>query len=281
MKKSLLYAALCALVSVGTVCPTHADQLPEWELGAGVSALSLPDYRGSDESRVYALPVPYFIYRGDRLKVDREGLRGKLFNTDNLNLDLSIGASVPINSKDNKARNGMPNLDASLEIGPSLEWRIWQPADKRAKLELRMPLRAATTIGPHESPKGIGYVFAPKLNVDLKDFAGVPGLSFGTYVSALYASQKNHDYFYSVPAAYATANRAAYQAKGGYSGAQFVMGVSKRISNFWLGAFFRADSLNGAVIADSPLVKTRRNYAGGIGVSYVFAQSGTLVTADE
>jgi MipA family protein len=274
MKIFILFAAL--------ICASaQAEQLPEWELGIGLSALSLPDYRGSDESRVYALPVPYYIYRGDILKVDRDGLRGKIFNTDKLDLDLSIAVSLPINSKDNKARAGMPNLDGSLEVGPSLEWNVWRTDDRKMKIDLRLPLRLAFTVGPHESPKAIGYAFTPKLNLDLKDFAGVRGLDFGAYISPLYASQKNHDYFYSVPAAYATADRPAYQAKGGYSGAQFVFGASKRVGNIWVGAFLRADSLSGAVIADSPLVKAKRNYAGGVGMSYVFAQSGKLVSSDQ
>ena len=45
---------------------------PLWELGLGVAGLRLPDYRGADQSRAYALPLPYIVYRGTWLKADRE-----------------------------------------------------------------------------------------------------------------------------------------------------------------------------------------------------------------
>ena len=59
--------------------PAAAAEKPLWELGAGLAALQLPDYRGSDKNRFYLLPYPYFIYRGDIVQVDRERISGKIF----------------------------------------------------------------------------------------------------------------------------------------------------------------------------------------------------------
>ena len=64
----------------------------------GVVGFSFPDYRGSDETRFYALPFPYFIYRGDLLKVDRDRVRGLFFRRSWLELDVSLGGSVPVDS---------------------------------------------------------------------------------------------------------------------------------------------------------------------------------------
>ena len=50
---------------------------PLWELGVGVAGLRLPDYRGSDQSRGYVLPLPYIVYRGTWLKADRDGARAR------------------------------------------------------------------------------------------------------------------------------------------------------------------------------------------------------------
>src|SRR5690606_40394337 len=67
----------CALpISFGVLLSAPAfalDEYPLWEAGLGVGALTLPDYRGSDERTNYVFPLPYFIYRGDFLRVDREG----------------------------------------------------------------------------------------------------------------------------------------------------------------------------------------------------------------
>ena len=87
----------------------------------GLVAFSFPDYRGSDQSRFFLLPFPYFVYRGDVLKVDRERVRGLFFRRSWLELDLSLGGSVPVDSSRNDARKGMPDLSPVAELGPSLE----------------------------------------------------------------------------------------------------------------------------------------------------------------
>jgi outer membrane scaffolding protein for murein synthesis (MipA/OmpV family) len=97
----------------------------------------------------------------------------------------------------------------------------------------------------------------------------------------LYGSERSHDYFYSVAPRYATADRPAYDADAGYGGSQFLMSVSRRYSKYWLGAFVRWDSLNGAVFADSPLVKSESYFAAGVGFAWIFWESSRLVEADE
>ena len=52
-------------------------------------------------------------------------------------------ASVPTRSKDNDARAGHARpAPARFEIGPNLNVELWQSADRRLKLDLRLPLRA-------------------------------------------------------------------------------------------------------------------------------------------
>jgi hypothetical protein len=72
--------------------PSNAigEEKPLWEVGAGLALLQMPDYRGSDENRLYLLPYPYIIYRGDILKVDRERISGRIFKTDKLLLEFSL-----------------------------------------------------------------------------------------------------------------------------------------------------------------------------------------------
>src|SRR5919108_4076162 len=111
-------AIVAALVCAATA---HAEPRPQWEIGAGAAAVTLPDYRGSDESRGYLLPVPYVIYRGERLRVDRQGVRGIFFESDRVELNLSLNATPPVDSEDNRAREGMPELDPTFEIGPRLD----------------------------------------------------------------------------------------------------------------------------------------------------------------
>ncbi|OYY94345.1 MAG: hypothetical protein B7Y41_07435 [Hydrogenophilales bacterium 28-61-23] len=257
----------------------RAVEKPLWELGAGLSALSFPDYRGSDESRLYAIPFPYLIYRGEFLKADRNGIRGTLLDSDRIELNISVGASLPVNSEDSSARRGMPDLDPSVEIGPSLDINLWRANDRRYKLDLRLPVRTAMTVrnGMHD----IGWVFSPRINLDITDVAGLPSWNLGVLAGPMYGSERNHEHFYSVATAYATAARPAFDAKAGYAGGQFLLSLSKRYPKYWIGAFARWDTLDGAAFAASPLVKTDHYFAAGIGIAWVLGESASRVEADE
>ena len=257
-------------------------ELPLWELGGGLSAVSLPDYRGSNQSHGYLLPFPYVVYRGDKFRIDRQRVRGFWFESDRIELDLSANAAVPVRSVRNDARSGMPNLSPVWEIGPSLRFIAIQSADKRTELSVRLPVRAAiATDGRHVD--GTGYTFSPTLGVDWRELtiAGTPNWNISALVSTLYATRAYHDYYYSVAPAFATANRSAYVARGGYGGWQLTGTVAKRWDKFWIGGFIRYDSVDGATFDSSPLVRTRANVVGGIAFSYIFLESATKVDSRE
>lgn len=275
------YSRLSLAGALFACCTGHAiaAEKPLWELGVGISALSLPDYRGSDESSIYAIPFPYLIYRGEFLKADRHGIRGTFFDSDRIELNISLGASLPVNSDENPARRGMPDLEPAAEVGPSLDLNLWRTGDERYRLDLRLPVRTAVTV--KGGMDDIGWVFSPRLNLDITDVAGLAGWNMGLLAGPMYGSERNHDYFYRVAPQYATAARPAFDAKGGYAGSQFMMTLSKRFPKYWLGAFMRWDSLEGAVFADSPLVKSEDYFAAGVGIAWVFGESSTRVEAVE
>ena len=247
---------------------------PRWEFGVGVAGLRLPDYRGSDESRGYLVPLPYFVYRGTWLKADRGGARALLFDTDRVKVDVSLAASTPTQSEDNLARAGMPDLAATGEIGPNLNITLARSARQRWKLDLRFPLRAAITL--QRSPKFAGTTFSPHFNLDVAGVAG--GWNLGLLTGPLFADRKFHDRLYSVDAPYATADRPAYRAHGGYAGWQALSAVSRRFGNAWVGAFVRYDTLRGATFDDSPLVRRNSVLTFGFGLSYILASSSEMVS---
>jgi outer membrane scaffolding protein for murein synthesis (MipA/OmpV family) len=264
-----------ALAATMLASPASGRDEPLWEAGLGVAGLHFPDYRGSSRSRNYALPAPYFVYRGDFLKADRYGLRAMFFRSDRVDLNVSLGASLPVHSGDNPARAGMPDLRPSIELGPSLSAILWQADDKRVKLAARIPLRAAMTIESH--PRFIGGQVYPHLNVDIHDPAGFSGWNLGLAAGPLFTDGRYNRYFYEVAPQYATASRPAYSPGGGYGGMQFLAALSKRFPRFWVGGFARYDTLSSAVFESSPLVTSKRYIAGGIGVSWIFGESSQRV----
>jgi outer membrane scaffolding protein for murein synthesis (MipA/OmpV family) len=272
--------AVRALVWIGLVmselargqAPSSEPARPVWELGLGVGAVSFRDYRGSDTTHAYPVAVPYFIYRGRLLRADREGLKTKLLPDDRLRLDFSVNASTPV--RNNSARQGMPQLRTTVELGPALDIHAWRSADERLKLDVRLPVRAVTTLG---SPGFIGWVFAPNVNLDIASPAGLTGWNLGLLTGPLFATRRYDQYYYTVATQYATPQRPVYQASGGYAGTQVLAALTKRYSKFWTGGYVRYDTLAGASFESSPLVKSRSYWSVGIGIAWIIGQSSHLV----
>jgi MipA family protein len=270
---------ICSVLLALSASAAHAEEKPLWEFGLGIGGLEFPDYRGSDETKVFPVPVPYVVYRGRFLKADRDGVRGRLFDREQAELSLSVNATIPVDSEDNSARRGMPDLKPTIEIGPSFDVHLWRSADRDVKLDLIMPLRVPITL--ESSPHSLRWLFAPRLNIDFENFAGHAGWEFGAGVGPVFASDKFHQYFYSVPARFATAERPEYRADGGYSGMHLLAAVSKRFPKYWVGAFLRYDWLGGAEFEDSPLVRRQSYFAGGFGIAWMIGESKRRVTTDD
>lgn len=254
-----------------TYIPVIAADKTLWEFGIGLSGLMLPDYRGSDQYRYYALPFPYLIYRGKFFKSDRNGLRGTIFDNNWIEFNLSLGASLPVNSSKNRLRKNMPDLDPTIEIGPSINFKLWSNNNHNYRLDLRLPIRTAITVQNHF--QNIGTTFSPHINLDIVNVADYPGWNLGMLLGPIFGSKRNHDYFYSVLPQYITSERFGYDAKAGYAGSQFTLALSKRYSQYWLGTFIRLDTLKSAVFLGSPLVEKDYSLAFGIGVVWVFSES--------
>ena len=273
MKNSL--TSIVAVTGMAGICLAHAEPQPLWELGAGAAVVSFPDYRGSDKQRNYLLPLPYVVYRGDVLQVDREKVRGLLFKTDRVELDISVNGSVPVRGG-NPARAGMPDLDPTLELGPSLNFLLLQDS-QRYKLTLKLPVRAVIASDFHHA-RNAGALANPQFNLDVQM---QQGWKLGFVAGALFGDRRYHDYFYTVALQYAAVGRPAYSAPGGYSGAQFITSLSRRFDKLWVGAFVKVDNINHAAFEASPLVKRHNNLAAGFGISWIFAQSAEQVEVSE
>lgn len=255
-----------------------AEEKPLWEIGMGVSALRLPAYRGAAETRTDVLPIPYLVYRGDHFKADKDGVRGVLFDSETFEVNLSLAASPPVNSRDVKVRDGMPDLNSSLELGPSIDVKLWHSTGNDAKLKLFLPVRAAMTL--ERDPKFIGWQFTPRLNLDVANPFGEKGWTWALVGGPVFGSREQHDYFYGVGPQYVTASRPVFEAKSGYAGVQVLSALWKRFPSFWMGGFLRYDDVRGAVFENSPLVTQKSSLSGGIAVTWVLSESSKRVAVD-
>jgi outer membrane scaffolding protein for murein synthesis (MipA/OmpV family) len=269
----------CLCVVLLGISTAQAQEEPLWEIGFGAGLMSLPDYRGSDEGKTYALPIPYFAYNGDRFRIDRRGVRGDLVQANNVWLDVSMNLGPPAESDQNQARAGMPDLDPTIEVGPSLRWRWWESQNTNHVLTLYLPARAVIA-SDFSRAQSIGWVFAPHFTYDYLNFGWGGNWNFSASFGPLYATEKFHDYYYQVSPEYATPTRPAYDADAGYSGLRTTLTLSRRFADYWVGGFVRHDALSGATFEDSPLMRKNESLMVGFGVTWIFARSKEKVPAE-
>jgi outer membrane protein len=255
--------------------PAWAELKHELELGVGVGMVNFPIYRGAEDRRSYILPIPYFDYNGDKLQINRDRLRSRLFRSDRVELDISVSGSVPVNSSDTTVRKGMDDIDAILEVGPLLNLHLYYDERKQTNLDLRLPFRAVLPIRPYRIDHQ-GWIFQPSLNLDLRN-VWQSGWNMGLQTGLVYGDQAYNQYFYNVAPQFATPERPTYSTTGGYGGSQFTAALSRRRGGVWMGGFLRWDNLSGAVFEDSPLVTRKQSFSVGFAVSWILYSSEKMV----
>jgi outer membrane scaffolding protein for murein synthesis (MipA/OmpV family) len=279
LRTTMLRALGCvlSLAGVGVCNMAAAEEKPLYEFGLGAGAIGVPDYLGSDEYKVYPGPVPYLVYRGNFFKADREGLRA-VFG-DSVELRVSFGGTLPVDSDDNDARRGLDDLDPTVEVGPSLDVALWRSPSKNLKLEVQLPVRFPFALD--SSVESLGAVFAPRLRFAVRDLPQLRGWTGSLSAGVDYSENKYHDYFYSVAPQFATATRPAFEARGGYTSANVSFSAAKRYPRYWFGVFGQYATLAGSTIERSPLVRQQNYVTVGFGIAYIFAKSKVMVEAKD
>ncbi len=263
--------------TIATPQTSHAFHLPLWELGAGIGMLNAPHYRGSKTKANIFLPVPYAIYRGDIFRVDREeGIRGMLYQSERLNLDLSFAGNIPVPDTEDSARAGMPGLDLLVEFGPELEINLWRSEKRNQNLGLKIPYRFVFSVGD-PLMEYQGWTLSPYINYKLNVRQSSALMRYSISLGPIFAGSKYHNYFYQVNPEYVTPERQAYQADSGYSGSRITVSIARNAKKYFVGIFARYDNLDNAVFADSPLVETNDYFIFGFAFAWIFVNSETKV----
>lgn len=274
---------LCSLLGVSTLpVIAYADVLnsvenktsePLWELGAAGGMGYVADYPAAEQSHMQGVILPYFIYRGERLRVfdEKGGVRGRLFNSERVELDMSVSGSLPTDSEDNDARRGMPDIDYLAEIGPRLDVTL-SDLNAQQKLALQIPLRiiVSTDLSRMDFQ---GLLLSPDL-VWTDPHWFDTDYQFSASVGASFASEDFLDYFYQVDSAFATPVRPEFNAKGGYLGSRLKISLAKTLGkNTRLLGVVTSNYYGGAANTDSPLYGQDLNMNIGVAVVHTFWES--------
>ena len=230
-----------------------------------MGSLLYPDYVGSDHSNLLVFPYPYILYRSDKLEIDKEGLKKELFSSQDFSIKLSLAGSLPISSSG--AREGMPDLDPSGEIGPAFVYTFYE--ENALSLKLGVPVRAVFST----DLKTVDYRgFISQIRSEF-EYTTENNYLFQLYTGFAFADSRYNNYLYGVDSQFVNNNREEYHAKGGYSAFQTAVGLSKDFKKFWLGAFLKHQVLTNSSFSNSPLVRRNSALYGGFVLAYKFDKS--------
>lgn len=253
-------------------------RLPKFEAGLAAGAGWLPDYPAAGQNHFQGLAFPYLIYRGEILRSDGQGVRGRFYNDEAIGLDLSFSGAFPSSSRDNRAREGMPDLDWQGEVGPSLRITLWRDPARPQRLNLELPLRAVFSTDL-SSVRYRGLTFSPELAYERRALAR-EGDRFRIGLGPVFATDRMMDYFYRVEPRYVRADRPAYDAEGGYLGTRMQFSyrfpLTGRLSAVAGG---RVESFHGARNEDSPLFRRDWNLSAALGLSWSLYRSEASVAS--
>ena len=257
------------------------DMRPVWEAGVLAAVFSSPEYPGAGQSQSNVIAAPYFIYRGETIRIgDVSIARAVAIDKSWYELDLSLAGSFNANSEGNEARVGMPDLDFIFELGPQLKLRLSKfEFEQHGKAELLLNLQARAVFSTDfSSIHKRGYVFQPVLSYRQRGWLSEK-TALSISLSPTWASEKLHDYFYQVDSEFVTEQRSAYDADSGYLGTDLSVGLSfNATEDIRIFTFARASLHSGSANEDSPLFIDKSTYSYGLGMVWRLWESEEKVS---
>lgn len=243
-----------------------------WEVGVGAGALSLEAYPASSEKTNRAFALPYFIYRGNRIRMEDGGVTAVAVENRRVRLDLSIGAALNVDSDSVPLRAGLPDLDFLFQVGPKVELNLWDKVvaseRRRHRLVWETALRASFSTD-FSSISSRGYVLNTQLDYELDGFL-TPDTKLIVGGGPIWVTEELGDYIYGIDEAFGTPSRPAFQGRSGYLATNVIFGLRHRFTeNFQVFAALGVGFHNNAANRDSPLFED--NFTTGVALGMAWA----------
>lgn len=187
-----------------------APRLPLWEAGVFGAGYTQPAYPGAEERSNLLLGLPFAIYRGKYLRVDRGTVGVRAIKTPRTEVDIGFAASLGSRADNIEARHGMDDLGTLLEFGPRLKVNLGEVVEGESDSHIQFAARVVMDANDHLNYRGIA--FEPQW---VKDMRLENGWNTSLNLGAVFGDQKLVDTFYRVAPSEATSTRPSYDARSG------------------------------------------------------------------
>ena len=233
--------------------PAESESRSPWALGLGTGWLS--DYPGAAQGRIRFLPFP--VYRGSVFRIDRiSGVSGDVYNNSKLDFSWNFIFQFPTESDQIPVRQGMPDLDWLLSLGPQFKYYFYRSSHH--KLFFRIPVRINTCTNFSQRTRFCGVAFNP----GLRHAMWVPDWGEFTFRwEAFSHSSEFQQYFFEVQPQYATAARPTFHARAGFLGFVYGMFHTLPFDGWNISTALNLYDYSLAINDESPLFVHKTNYA--------------------
>ncbi len=272
-----------ALVFLPNPLLSEEQAKPGFEFGLAGASVQVAAYPSSSVTSERYFLAPWFIYRSDKVQVKDGGINLIAYESDKLTIDLGLGGSLNADTSETPLRDGMPDIDYLLELGPRFDVRLIDKANSHGRNRLNWT--TAYRFALSTDFKRLDYR-GPVLNTELsfrRSGLADNKLSLQASIGSTWVGNQLMDYFFSVAPEFETANRPRYNANGGFLGFDLSAGLQYKpvpTVNTFLG--IGVTSLSGSKNDDSPLFEEDINTRIIIGVSWkVYQSKRTVIVANE
>ena len=264
------------------------ELVPLWILELNLMAVSLDAYPGSDFKRTIVLPFPNFRLNSPYLQTSGGGVNARIFNSEKVDLGLTMGGSLPVKNKELESREDrdLPDLDPTFEIGMGL--RYTPIKNKAWELKSNFPIRKSTGIAYEDQdklykahkPVDLGWTFSPRVTL-VKYFKNKDvHHEIDFEIGSRYATQQNMNYFYGVESQFALPGEGAFLAEQGLVNNWVELGWIRKWERWRLSISAEYLDMHNAKNSDSPLFQEKDSWFGFIILSYNYTQSNLTVVQD-
>lgn len=253
------FGALSATAMLAlAAAPAAAQARGERIVAIGAGPQIAPKFIGSDELRLFPMPLIDIRREGDplRLETPDEGIGLGLLGPSSA-IDFGPSIQIQTKRKDEDAGVAIGEVDTSVELGGFVQWQglPW----------LRVRVEGRKAVSGHDGVNG-------DILVDLVHRSGPTLLSIGPRARVSNA-RFQRAYFGVDPAQSARTGLAVFQPDGGVHAVGVASSVQHQFNGRWgLYGYAAYDRLVGDA-ADSPFIRSfgsRNQFSAGLGLTYSF-----------
>lgn len=244
------------------------DQKPRWEAGLGLGYFNGIDYPGSTDPNIAAFALPFFIYRSRVFRVGDGGVGAVAVEQPRLKLDVSFGGSLNAKSENDSVRAGLPDLDILFELGPRLQFRLFdKQLSNGSRTELTWDSKARAVVATDfKRIRAQGFVLGTGLGFRQRAIAG-DKVDMIANADIIFGDQRYNDNLYTVATEFSTPQRPEYKAKAGYVESSLFLGFAiKPIPNLRVFTGIAWISYANSANENSPLFETKTGKQFAVGV---------------